>query len=228
MERHIFLGVLLVTLLGIGVAMMVPMAEDHRPEMLPWAIKTQPDGTSTVFGLNLGHSTLGEAEKRFALEAELSLFRAADGKMVVEAFFDNVTLTGLGAKLVLVMNLSDQQLQAMYGRGLRIANMGGGASKVTLHPDDVALVRNTPIASLTYLPKAHLDAALVTKRFGEPAERVTEPGDGSVVHWLYPAKGLDVTVSGGEKEVLQYVAPRDFEQLRAPLLERAAKGAAQP
>ena len=223
MERHIFLGVLLVTLLGIGVAMMVPMAEDHRPEMLPWAIKVQPDGTSTVFGLNIDHSTLGEAEKRFALEAEVSLFRAADGKMVVEAFFDNVTLTGLGAKLVMVMALSDAQLQAMYGRGLRIANMGGGASKVTLHPDDMALVRNTPIASITYLPKTHLDAALVSKRFGEPAERIAEPGT-DVVHWLYPAKGLDVTVSESEKEVLQYVAPRDFEQLRAPLVKRAAAG----
>ena len=172
--------------------------------------------------LSDGLPTVGEAEQRFGLDAELSLFRAADGKMVVEAFFDNVTLTGLGAKLVLVAGLSDQQLQGIYERGLRIANLGGGARKVTLGPDDVALVRKTPIASLTYLPKAHLDNALVAKRFGEPAERVTEAESG-VVHWLYPAKGLDVAVSPDQKEVLQYVAPRDFERLRAPLLVQGAK-----
>ncbi len=30
---------------------------------------------------------------------------------------------------------------------------------------------------------------------------------------------LDLMINAGHKDVLQYVAPRDFEQLRAPLLE---------
>ena len=44
-----------------------------------------------------------------------------------------------------------------------------------------------------------------------------EPG---VVHWLYPVKGLDVVVREEGKEVLQYVAPREFERLARPLVEK--------
>jgi hypothetical protein len=32
-------------------------------------------------------------------------------------------------------------------------------------------------------------------------------------------------LNGGHKDVLQYVAPRDFARLRAPLLEFVSKGA---
>ena len=37
------------------------------------------------------------------------------------------------------------------------------------------------------------------------------------MHLLYPDKGLDVVVDGNGKELLQYVAPRDFAELREPL-----------
>jgi hypothetical protein len=52
-------------------------------------------------------------------------------------------------------------------------------------------------------------------------ERIAEgPG---VNHWLYPEKGLDIVVSDDGKEVLQYVAPRDFRQPVAPLRRAAAE-----
>jgi hypothetical protein len=37
------------------------------------------------------------------------------------------------------------------------------------------------------------------------------------VHLLYPEKGLDVVVDSDGKELLQYVAPRNFAELREPL-----------
>ena len=69
---------------------------------------------------------------------------------------------------------------------------------------------------LTYLPKTDLEPKVVGKRFGEPAEKIAEPG-GRVEHWLYPDKGLDIVMDKQAKEVLQYVAPKDFARLRAPL-----------
>ncbi|MEW6646787.1 MAG: hypothetical protein AB1450_06285 [Pseudomonadota bacterium] len=220
-ERHLFLGVLGFALLAIAVAMLIPGRQDHRPELLPWAITTHEDGSSTVFGLRLGHSSLGEAEQLFQTELELILFQSPEGRRVAEGYFDGVTLSGLAAKLVVEAALSEAELQAMFERGVRIATMGNGSRKVTLHPDDIARLRATPIASLTYLPRTHLDELLVEKRFGTPAQKVGEPG-GEVVHWLYPERGLDVAVSTSGKEVLQYVAPRDFPRLVAPLLERQA------
>ena len=52
-------------------------------------------------------------------------------------------------------------------------------------------------------------------RFGEPGERLVVSE--KRVHLLYPDKGLDVVVDGNGKELLQYVAPRDFAELREPL-----------
>lgn len=220
-ERYLFLGVLGFALLAIVVAILIPGRQDHRPELLPWAVIPHEDGTSTVFGLHLGHSTLGEAEQLFQTELELILFQSPEGRRAAEGYFDGVTLSGLAAKLVVEAALSEAELQAMFERGVRIATMGNGSRKVTLHPDDSARLRATPIASLTYLPRTHLDTALVEKRFGVPAQKVSEPGN-EVVHWLYPERGLDVAVSASGKEVLQYVAPRDFPRLVAPLLERQA------
>ncbi len=224
MERKMILGILVFAVLATGALMLVPIKEDRRPEMLPWTVTVNPDGTSTVFGLTLGHTTLSQAEKQLDAEAEISVFLSPSGKLSGEAYFDNVTLSGLGAKLVLEAGLSEEELQGMFDRGVRITTTENGSRKVTLHPDDAAKLGNTPIASLTYLPKANLDDALVLKRFGEPQQRVAEDA-GKVVHWLYPQRGLDVAVSPTEKEVLQYVPPRDFTRLMAPVLARAAEPA---
>jgi len=72
---------------------------------------------------------------------------------------------------------------------------------------------------LTYLPNARLDEAIIAKRFGEPAQRVRETKSG-VVHWLYPQNGLDVVMSGNERPLMQYLPPKNFELLRAPLMEK--------
>jgi hypothetical protein len=48
-------------------------------------------------------------------------------------------------------------------------------------------------------------------------QRVQEK-DGGAMHWLYPQQGLDVVLGGSEKPLLQYISPKDFELIRAPLL----------
>ena len=99
--------------------------------------------------------------------------------------------------------------------------MGGGRHKVTLSPADIQSLQQATFSSLSYIPRHNLDEAVVKRRFGEPAERITE-SNGKVVHWLYPDKGLDVALDPDAKEVLQYVRPAQFEMVRRPLLEEAA------
>jgi hypothetical protein len=79
-------------------------------------------------------------------------------------------------------------------------------------------VRNAPLSSLTYLPAARLDEAIITKRFGTPSEKIRETTSG-VMHWLYAQHGLDVVLNGNEKPILQYVPLKDFGLLRTPLLK---------
>jgi hypothetical protein len=88
-------------------------------------------------------------------------------------------------------------------------------------PDDIAKMRTWPISSLTYLPSLHVEEAIFLKRFGQPAQRIKEQKSG-LVHWLYPQDGLDITLDGSEKPLLQYVPPKDFDRLVRPLLDSGA------
>jgi hypothetical protein len=223
MERYIFLGVLLFSLLALALGILVPGNTEKGAEpvavYLPWQIETTPSGSSRVFGLELGHSTLGEAQQRFNAPYEVSMFARDGGERVVEAYFDNTALNGLRARVVLVMALNPEELEGLYERGVRIATMGGGKRKVTLADDDMQRLAAMPIATLTYIPKSNLTAELVEARFGRPAERIREKGgESGVEHWLYPQQGLDVTLHEKGKEVLQYVQPLNFELLRQPLM----------
>jgi hypothetical protein len=222
MGRHVFLTVLGFSLLAVVLGVFVLPGKETRDVRLPWQISITPDGGSKVLGVELGRTTLGEAELAFSEPAEVSLFVQEGGERVVEAYFDSVDISGIRARIVMVMALTPEQLTQMYERGVRVANMGGGRRKVTLSDEDMQQLRQLPVESMTYIPRANLDAELVKQRFGEPAERIAEP-EGKTVHWLYPQKGLDVALNPEEKEVLQYVRPEHFERIRAPL--KAAVGA---
>lgn len=220
MGRHTFLSVLFFTVLAVAVGVFVLPGKESREVYLPWQVSVTPTGNLRVLGVEIGSSTLGDAERAFKEPAEVSLFARDNGAKVIEAYFDSVDISGLRARIVVVMAVEPATIQGMFDRGVRVANMGGGRRKVTLADVDMAALKQMPIASLTYIPKINLDAELVQNRFGQPAERIAEP-EGKVEHWLYPQIGLDIALDEEGKEVLQYIRPSDFGQIRNPLLEAA-------
>lgn len=216
MTRHIFLLVVIFSLLALALGLFVSPSREDRPSSMPWQIETTPDGGSQVFGITLGRTTLGQAERLLGSPAEVSLFESTTGVREVEAYFDKVGLGGLSAKMVAGFDLTVAELEAMYGRGQRISTLGSGTHKITLSHDDLQQLQLCPVSSLTYLPAINLSEAQVTHRFGQPEQRVAEDA-AKLVHLLYPKLGLDISISESNKEVLQYVAPRDFSRLSAPL-----------
>ena len=216
MGRHVFLTVLLVSILAVVIGILIPGQPREKAVNLPWQVEPTPDGSIKVFGLVLGTSTLQDAQQLFQEEAELSMFASDDGKKVVEGFFNQLTLSGLRARMVVALTYSEEELEGIFNRGARIATMGSGQRKVTLSGEDNQAALHTPIAAITYLPKANLDAVMVEKRFGRPDERIREQST-DVEHWLYPALGLDIALSEEQKDVLQYTQPSRFENLVAPL-----------
>jgi hypothetical protein len=221
MERYTFFGVIIVTLLALAIALLIPGKPKEQPVDLPWQIDRLANGNTRVFGLELGKSTLSEIQSKLEEEPEVSLFLSVEGRYVVEAFFQRVKLSGLRAKMVVGMDLTEHEIKEMYNRGVRIATLGSGTRKVTLSTDDNVKLMDTPIATITYLPKADLGQELVERRFGKPSQRVREQ-DSPVEHWLYPEKGLDIALSDEEKDVLQYTVPTRFEALVAPLFEASS------
>ncbi|HEY0635276.1 MAG TPA: hypothetical protein VGE00_07840 [Gammaproteobacteria bacterium] len=220
MGRHTFLTVLLFTALILAVAIFLPSGREPAAGRgdYPWNVTVDSEGFSTVFGISVGRSTVRQAAELIRDPAELSMFVASDGKQAVEVYFDRVAIGEIYAKVVLGVALDAATLQGMYERGVRISNLGGGVRKVELHPDDRARVSDAMIASLTYIPSVNLNAEVIRKRFGEPA-RLLKERDSGLVHWLYPAIGLDLAVNDEGKEVLLYVKPTEFGRVTAPLQE---------
>ncbi len=212
MEHKIALSILVLTILAIGIAIIMPGGRqiDTDPK-LPWLIGVNQDGSSTVFGLTLGKSTVTDARNLLKKEGKATLFMAPDGKLTIEVFFQRVFLSGLKADMVMTADLTQQEMQPMYEHGIRVSKLGSGEQKVTLRPEDIDVVAAAPIRHLTYLPVADLDPELIESRFGTPAQLIAEKSGAS--HWLYPEQGLDIAVDPERKEVFQYVAPKDFERL---------------
>ena len=184
---------------------LVP-GESKRNDDVPWHIEHPTPDSVRVFGLTLGESVANEAELRFKEEAKPSLFKSPEGKLIAEVFFEQVNLAGLPSKIVLTIDVPEEELKGMYERGLRMAATGSG-KKITMTPDDIAKMRTWPISSLTYLPSLHVDEAVFLKRFGQPAQRIQESKSG-LIHWLYPQNGLDITLGGARNRYCNTFRPR--------------------
>lgn len=214
-ESKIYWGVGILSVLIFFGAFFIP-SEPSRDDDVPWHIERVDPGSIRIFGLTLGQSTTNDAEQRFKEEAVPSLFKSPEGKLVAEVFFAQVNLAGLPALIVLTIDVPAPELEGMYERGLRMAATGSG-KKITMTPDDIAKLRTLPITSLTYLPSLRVEEAIFQKRFGVPAQRIREKKNG-LVHWLYPQDGLDIALSNTDKPLLQYVPPRNFDELVSPLM----------
>ncbi len=214
---RIFLGVLFFTLTLLAIGLLMPSKPPQKVDGLhytPWAITHHAD-TTEVFGIQLGKTTLTEAEQQFKLHAETTLFLSEAGTLAVEAYFERVWLGGLKASMVLEIQPTPEQVTAILDAGTRVSTQGDGSRKISVDYAGQQTILHSPIVSITYLPNADLDETILLKRFGEPDEKISlESGK---THWIYRQKGLDILLNEDAQEVFQYVAPNDLERLTAPL-----------
>ncbi|MCW8935754.1 MAG: hypothetical protein OQK98_13590 [Gammaproteobacteria bacterium] len=218
MGKHVFLTVFGISILAVVLGVYVSSLKKQEISVTgyPWQIENLPSGNTRVFGITIGLTTVAEAEQLFKEKAEINLFAPKQSTAVIEAYFDLVKVSGLKSKMVMSLDLSDETIQKIYNRGARISTLESGTRKVTLLDEDVILLQESVIVGITYLPSIHLDAQLIESRFGKPAEKL-EDTKSDAIHWLYPAKGVDIVLSESEKEVIQYVKPDDFDKLLKPL-----------
>lgn len=218
MGKHIFLTVFSISILAVVLGVYVSSLKKQEINVtgFPWQVENMANGNLRVFNLTLGQTTIGEAEQLFKEKAAINLFAPKQSSAVIEAYFDQVKVSGLKSKMVMSLDISSDIIQDIYNRGARISTLDSGTRKVTLLDEDIMLVRNSVIVGITYLPSIHLDAQLIENRFGQPAEKLQDTKS-DAIHWLYPAKGVDIALSESEKEVIQYVKPEDFDKLVKPL-----------
>lgn len=218
MDKKIAFSVLGLALLAIAVLMLIPTGKTPSKHLLPWTVEALPNGSSKVFGITLGQSTMDHAGKAFEDDWEVIMFVSPEKEISVEGYFNRLTLSGLKADFVMNLGLDQKTKEAMYQRGARISQLGDGTKKVSLSSADMGVIANAAIQQITYLPSAKLDGKLIEKLFGKP-ETIIQVKKSSVEHWLYPDVGLDILLDPDGKEVFQYVMPSRFSEVKEPLLK---------
>ena len=218
MKKTILIPLLLAAVV-IAAMLLRPGNQSHEAQQvsgLPWQIEILPDGNSKVFGLTLSRSTLGEAREHFGPDMEVAVIAQQGEAGALEAYYSSATAGVLTGKMVLVAELGKETVERMREHAGKSRITESSARKFTLGPEDLTLAFNTPVASITFIPTANLDEETAISRFGQPTERIR--ASEQVEHLLYPEKGLVLTLDGKGKELLQYVAPRDFARLRGIVL----------
>ena len=199
---------------------------------LPWQVTALPGGGSQVLGLSLspnpsapapGSSTLGEVKQRWGEAVQIAIVAAPNETGNLEAYVDPMQAGFINGKAIITAHLPPDVIQGMRERATKTEYMGGTTRKATLSSADLAEALKAPVTAVSFIPAANLDEEIILTRFGQPAQRVRS--NGHLEHFLYPDKGLDLALDSEGKELLQYVAPAEFERLRQPLLNAASASA---
>ncbi len=211
---RLFSLVIFLAMIVIAFMSLKPGSEHATENVkgLPWQIEILPDGNSDVFGVTLGQSTLADAREQFGDDMTLAIIVASgQDSGGLEMFYSRYKAGVFSGKLVLAADMAPEVLAQLRERAIKSEYMKSGARKFTLDPEDWPVAFQTPLASMTFVPTVNIDEASAIKRFGPAAEtlRTSE----QVTHLRYPDKGLNLIINADGKDILQYVAPRDFDRL---------------
>ena len=208
----------LFALLAIAVAIypfFQPSENEKTLSGLPWQIEIEPDGATRVFGIKLGHSRLSEVVEILGSDMQLAIIAATEETGNLEMYYGHYRTGLLSGKLVLQTSASEQDIKRWRDNAVKSEYMASGkAKKYMLSEHDLPRVLDETVTGITFIPAVNLDEEVILARFGEPDKQIHLD---AATHYLYPDKGLDITLHHDSKEVLQYVSPEAFHQLVQPL-----------
>lgn len=205
--------VLVLTFFFVGFFLLMQLPVDKKTATMPWDIIHHSDGSTSIFGLQLSHSTFAYAQRHFRAAGDIALFEENED-LRVEIYFKSVNFGGLSGKIILTLALDPAMLLSMKQHAVKMQKQPSGAIKYQLEPDDLPLLSDAPIQSIAYIPSIRLDEAALRHRFGEP-DHISysnispdpEQADNKVSHWHYNQHGLTILHSPDSKPVLQYNLP---------------------
>ena len=178
---------------------------------LPWQIDILPDGSTQVFGITLGQTTLAETIELLGDDMKLAIIAAPQETGTLEAYYSHYSAGPITGKLLLLLDVAPDVLASLRGRAFQ----EGGMRRYRLHPDDLPVAYRATVKVINFLPSFDLDEDIAQARFGTPAEIIQI--DTREKHLLYPEKGLDLILNTEGKDVLQYLPPQDLRVHRKQL-----------
>jgi len=203
-------------LIVLAFVILITSINDQRykvaSDKLPWQITISENGLSEVFGITLNQTSVREALTTLQAFPEIAAFEHKNGRRNLEAYISSISLSGLNAKIILEFAVSDDDLTRYIKDSVNKEGTPSGAFKYELNEQDVLQAMQLPVNSISYIPYAQFDDEIIMQRFGIADETIEVDENSSIL--LYPDLGLSLTYNKEDKELLQYVAPADFDRLR--------------
>jgi len=203
------LGLLAIAIL-VTWTQMPDISTDNRViTTLPWIIKTDGKGGSSVFELEMEKATVRQAQTLFNNEAEFAIFNDQDGGQSLEAFFNYAQIAGLQARITLILKTTAAEIETLASQAIDKKGQLSNSYKLVLPTDLNGVLLDHAYTNLTYQPKIRIEKDILHARFGKPEEVVNI--DTETQQWLYPTRGLSILLADDEKPVFQYVRPDQFD-----------------
>ena len=192
----------------IGTAMMIAVIGQHEPtaqlDTMPWEVDQLDNGSLRVFGLTLDKTSIQDANQIFASFAQTRLQVTTDKNghqtYKLTAFYDELIIGGLIAKIKLIYKIDSNDLQKIY-LSLNSSNPDNKTTEVSNKDVEFYSVSqniemehlNKPVSSITYIPSLDYDQESIRQNFGRAAEEKQINDDLQL--WSYPEMGLKIYIS---------------------------------
>ncbi len=193
-----------------------------RPSL--WHIQTAQ--SISVLGLQLHTQSLKQAMQQLQSHPDIAMFttRQRQGEpeppMHLEAYFEDVF--DEGDRIILGLDASDALLHHIKKEAYHPELLPNDTIRVGVQERLMPDILSLPFHSITIIAEAPVMFEDFKQQYGKP-DKLIDDGQGNA-HFLYPSLGLDFIQPAGGEQILQFVAPQDFEaRLLKPLLAKQHK-----
>lgn len=210
----------------MGVLLLLSACGKSDPQVvdnLPWDITSTEQGTTRVFHLELGKTTLRQAIEQWHSFPELAVMQSRTNELSLEAYFGKQRLGLFEAKLVAELVADPAILEKFSQEQIKREPQASGAWRLSVSEANVKLANDFLIKYLIYIPVVNYEPELIRARFGEGAEIVNLTA--TVDAWFYADRNLAMLIDAKGGDMFYYSSPQDFPQLKTKILNLPAEQA---
>lgn len=197
-----------------GLPMFAPRIENQTHQLF-WETSLSPNEEMKVFDLTLNQSTLQDALNTFGNRVTITLYETVDGDQV-EGYFRETKAGPFVGRMAFTLKKNDVNMQSVKDQlEEKIAPMSRNKS-YKIPSNFSHLFLDTPIFSLAFIPtQIVLTPEDIKARFGEPdliIEEMENEKKTGTIHYLYPNKGIDISIDNEKRAIIQYISPKYFTE----------------
>ncbi len=194
-----------------ALPIFTPRIEQRAPDIIFWQTEINPAGFKAL-GMQFGKEDAAAAILRFGNRNEFAVFESAKGERQLELYFRETEVGPFtGRVIVTLVTTHDELMKLPLGK---VKLLPDQTKRYPVLEETVPTLHAHKIQSMAFIPTAiTLDEDIILKKFGQPTEILMEnTRDGVVKHYLYPDKGMEVSLDTIGRSLIQYIDPKEFDQ----------------